>query len=301
MAHESSVHTVVDREKTPPFLIRAFVKINGFHRISLFEDGTLPTTDEHQLFTWRDTTLPELITALRIISPTAEFRHPLARFSFRALFADSVSKGHFSQKDLGQITSRDMLEENLLLTESSENRLHNRTLEELRFVPGDYLSIAVVLPKNVNLGAGPTTGLTIKGSAGVGADANGRWGRGGPTRSDSGWGGAVTHGPPGGLGRGGAHWRARPGIVAPSGRGGGDAGRDDDRPLRRDRDRDREPPPPRIKRESPPPRIKRESPHRVRPPIPERDRDYDYDRSRLRRSRTRSRSRSPRRRGSRYD
>jgi histone deacetylase complex subunit SAP18 len=242
----------------------------------------------------RDTTLPELITALRIISPTAEFRHPLARFSFRALFADSVSKGHFSQKDLGQITSRDMLEENLLLTESSGNRLHNRTLEELRFVPGDYLSIAVVLPKNVNLGAGPTAGLTIKGSAGVGADANGRWGRGpggGPPRSDSGWGGGATQGPPGGLGRGGAHWRARPGIAAPSGRGGGDVGRDDDRPLRRDRDR--EPPPPRIRRESPP--------HRVRPPIPERDRDFDHDRSRPRRSRTRSRSRSPRRRGSRYD
>ena len=35
-----------------PFLVRTFVKIGGFHRIALFEDGTLPTTDEQQLFTW---------------------------------------------------------------------------------------------------------------------------------------------------------------------------------------------------------------------------------------------------------
>ncbi|KAF8592279.1 hypothetical protein K439DRAFT_1626295 [Ramaria rubella] len=300
MANDSSVHTVVDREKTAPFLIRAFVKINGFHRISLFEDGTLPTTDEHQLFTWRDATLPELITTLRIISPTAEFRHPLARFSFRALFADSVSKGHFSQKDIGQIAARDMLDGSMLITESNDNKVHNRTLEELRFVPGDYLSIAVVLPKNVNLGAGPAASLTIKGSAAAAVDANGKWSRGGPGasggRGDGGWGGGLAQGPPGGLGRGGAHWRARPGIVAPSGRGaGGDDDRpprrDDDRPLRRDRDRD--PGPPRARRDSPPPR--------VRPPIPERDRDRDFDRARPRRSRTRSRSRSPRRRGSRYD
>lgn len=244
----------------------------------------------------RDATLPELITTLRIISPTAEFRHPLARFSFRALFADSVSKGHYSQKDLGQITAREMLDDNTLLTENGENRLHNRTLEELRFVPGDFLSVAVILPKNVSLGSGPAAGLTIKGSAAAGPDTNGRWGRGAPgsgaARGDGGWGGSAAPGPPGGLGRGGAHWRARPGVAAPSGRGAGDAvGRDDDRPLRRDRDRDREAPPFRPRRDSPP--------HRVRPPIPERDRDFD--RSRPRRSRSHTRSRSPRRRGSRYD
>lgn len=239
----------------------------------------------------RDATLPELITTLRIISPTAEFRHPLARFSFRALFADSVSKGHFSQKDMGQITSRDLLDESTL-NDSSENKLQNRTLEELRFVPGDFLSISVILPKNVNLGAGPISSLTIKGSAGA-ADANGKWGRGPPTgagRGDAGWSGGASAGPPGGLGRGGAHWRARPGVAAPSGRGaGGDAGgKDDERPARRDRDRD--PLPPRARRDSPP--------QRSRPPIPERERDR---RSRRSLSRSRSRSRSPRRRGSRYD
>ena len=40
--------------QTTLFLIRTFVKIGGFHRLTLFEDGTLPTTDEHQIFTWYD-------------------------------------------------------------------------------------------------------------------------------------------------------------------------------------------------------------------------------------------------------
>ena len=38
--------------QTAPFLIRTFVKVGTFHRLSLFEDGTLPTTDEQQIFTW---------------------------------------------------------------------------------------------------------------------------------------------------------------------------------------------------------------------------------------------------------
>ena len=38
--------------QTSPFLVRTFVKIGGFHRLTLFEDGTLPTTDEQQIFTW---------------------------------------------------------------------------------------------------------------------------------------------------------------------------------------------------------------------------------------------------------
>ena len=197
---------------------------------------------------------------------------------------------------MGQVSARDMLDDSMLLTDSSENRLHNRTLEELRFVPGDYLSVAVVLPKNINLGAGPTAGLTIKGSAtAVSADANGKWGRAGSIigtgRGDSGWGGNLAPGPPGGLGRGGAHWRARPGIAPPSGRGvGGDlGGRDDERVPRRDRDRERDPLPPRARRG--------DSPARTRPPVPERDRDRDRPRPR----RSRSRSWSPRRRTSRYD
>jgi histone deacetylase complex subunit SAP18 len=38
--------------QTAPFLIRAFVKVGSFHRVSQFQDGPLPITDELQIFTW---------------------------------------------------------------------------------------------------------------------------------------------------------------------------------------------------------------------------------------------------------
>lgn len=47
-----SGETVLNHRQTAPFLIRTFVKIGSFHRLTLFEDGMLPTTDEQQLFTW---------------------------------------------------------------------------------------------------------------------------------------------------------------------------------------------------------------------------------------------------------
>jgi hypothetical protein len=47
-----SRRTILTVVQAAPFLVRTFVKIGSFHRLSLFEDGSLPTTDEQQLFTW---------------------------------------------------------------------------------------------------------------------------------------------------------------------------------------------------------------------------------------------------------
>lgn len=48
--------TVVEHQanelQTTPFLIRTFIKIGGFHHISLFEEGKLPVSDEQQIYTW---------------------------------------------------------------------------------------------------------------------------------------------------------------------------------------------------------------------------------------------------------
>ncbi|RDB20181.1 Histone deacetylase complex subunit SAP18 [Hypsizygus marmoreus] len=303
---------IVPREKTAPFLIRTFVKIGSFHRLTLFEDGTLPTTDEQQLFTWKDATLREVLTTLRNTAPLiSEYRHPLARFSFRTVYADSANKGRFSQKDLGMVYSRDILGEPGTLNstaprlredndgearEPSEREREERTLDELRFVPGDYLLIAVLLPKSVTV----PTEIAIKGSAGAGAPATSNgWrsaagappGRGG----DSGWGGSVAPSTGPGAGRGGGHWRGDsnappPGGRGRGGRGGGDFGRD------RDVDRsDRRVPPPR-RSESPPTRGRGGWGARGRG-----GRGGRRSRSRSRsRSRTPSRSRSPPRRR-RYD
>lgn len=76
--------------------------------------------------------------------------------------------------------------------EPSEREKEERTLEELRFVPGDYLLIAVLLPKNVTV----PTEISIKGSAGPGATMSNGWrGTGGTSgRGDGGWGGSLARG-----------------------------------------------------------------------------------------------------------
>ncbi|KAI0065857.1 hypothetical protein BV25DRAFT_1868581 [Artomyces pyxidatus] len=286
---------IVDREKTAPFLIRAFVKVGGFHRLAQFQEGPIPVADEQQIFTWKDATLLEVLTTLRVTGPqTPEYRHPLARYSFRAVYADAANRGSFAQKDLGIVYSRDILGEPGTLDttaprllqdtdddqSSTERQKEARTLEELRFVPGDYLCIAVLLPKNVPLAAGPpgTTGeLSIKGSAP--AVPNG-WRTAGPT--SVGRGGASGGGPGPGVGRGGGHWRGESNAPSSAVRGRGGRGETGGRDRDADRLRDdRRPPPPR-RGDSPPPRSGGWG---------ERGRGFKD-----RRSRSRSRSRSPPRR-----
>ncbi|KAK7453565.1 hypothetical protein VKT23_001449 [Stygiomarasmius scandens] len=284
---------IIDREKTAPFLIRTFIKIGAFHRLSLFEDGTLPTTDEQQIFTWKDATLRELLTTIRNTSPTTpEYRHPLARFSFRIVYADPGNKGRFAQKDLGIVYSRDILGEPGTLEttaprlledrddfnkegrELTEREKEERTLDELRFVPGDYLCVAVLLPKNVNV----PSELSIRGS-GSAAPSNGWRAGAGPSGPSSGPGSGL------GRGAGSGHWRGGSDGPSAPGRGRGRGGRDrGDGDLDRDRDRgDRRVPPPRRGDGSPPSR-------------------GGWGRGGGGRQTSRSRSRTPpRRRGSRYD
>jgi len=300
----------VDREKTAPFLIRTFVKIGGFHRPAVFEEGSIPTADELQIFTWKDATLKEVLTTLRCTAPASlEYRHPLARYSFKALFADPTQKGAFTTKDLGMVYSRDILGEPGSLVantgedgkpldptpEEEEKARLEKTLEDLRFVPGDYLLMGIMLPKTLPPAAtGGASGLAIKGSSGLGTNGapSGKWARG----TDAGWNAPPSQAP--GFGRGGGggggHWRGRPGGAPPTGRG----------------DKDLRPPLPR--RDSPPPvrdrdRIRGDRDRdRDRPRERERDRFARDRRSRSppRRSRSRSplrRSRSPPPRRRRYD
>jgi histone deacetylase complex subunit SAP18 len=186
--------------------------------------------------------------------------------------------------------------------EKSEREREERTLDELRFVPGDYMCVAVLLPKNVNVVTGERErDITIKGSAaGAGGPPTNGWrtgASGGGARGDGGWGGSVapiSAGAP--TGRGGGHWRGGSDIPLPISRGtgrgrgvGGDfAGRDRDYDSRMDSrgDRDRRVPPPR--RDSPPhrggggrdrdrggPRGGRRSPSRSRSRTPPRRKRYD--------------------------
>ena len=133
----------------------------------------------------KDATLHEVLTTLRSVGPqTPEYRHPLARYSFRAVYADATNRGAFTTKELGTVYSRDILGEPGSLGRPASRLLadtepeptatseSDRTLGELRFVPGDYLCVMVTLPKGVTVGSGPGGELSIKGSA-VGPAANG--------------------------------------------------------------------------------------------------------------------------------
>jgi histone deacetylase complex subunit SAP18 len=241
-----------------------------------------------------------VLTTLRVAASSPELRHPLARYSFRAIYADSANRGRFSSKDLGIVYSRDILGEPgslqqpapRLVTDDGPEGLFEkgrdeRTLDELRFVPGDYLCVAVLLPKNITVPTGTTGELAIKGTAAPVGAAPGGWKNAGGSggRADAGWGGAL--GAARGTGRGGGgHWRG--GSDAPparsvrggAGRGGvapdiGRRDRDHDVYQPRDDDRgDRRIPPPR--RALTPPRRGRgrggRSRSRSRSPPPRRDR-----------------------------
>ena len=294
--------------------MRTFIKVGAFHRLAQFEDGAVPTAEEQQIFTWcawvlssnptcrltssyrKDATLREVLTTLRSTAPpSTEYRHPLARYSFRAIYADSANRGRIVQKDLGMVYSRDILGEPGTLAAPAPRLLadaeaadEERTLDELRFVPGDYMCVMVHLPKNVAVAPAE---LSIKGSGAAAASAatgpgfaNG-WKRDGG-RADGGWSGSLGGGA-GGAGRGGGHWRGESSAPAPVPRGARGSGRGRADAGDRDRDRDRRGPPPR--RESPPRRGGGWG-------------DRDRERERGGRGRSISRSRSPgRRRNSRYD
>src|SRR5882762_39775 len=101
--------------------------------------------------TRKDATLREVLSTLRNTAPhVAEYKHPLAKFSFRTVYADPSNKGRYSQKDMGMVYSRDILGEpgslntpapRLLLDAEplGERERNERNLEELRFIPGDFL------------------------------------------------------------------------------------------------------------------------------------------------------------------
>jgi histone deacetylase complex subunit SAP18 len=268
-------------------------------------------TQNYTHFYRKDATLREILTTLRSSAPkTPEYRHPLARYSFRSIYfdphsasrqnRDSRSSGSYSSKELGIVYSRDILGDpgsvasgiarRLMQDEEPEGSSDGqKTLEDLKFVPGDLLSIAVLLPKNVSVTVGPTGDVGVKGTPTeftTSGPANGWKSGSGPGRDkdrDAGWSGQPGRGS-------GGHWRGESNGPSPAfgarGRGGG-LGRGRDRDREKDREDDyRRVPPPRRDRDSPPPR---------------RGARGGWDRGGGRRRSRDSRSRSPPRRNPRYD
>ncbi|GAA6041770.1 hypothetical protein JCM8097_008325 [Rhodosporidiobolus ruineniae] len=282
----------VDREKTCPSLLRVFVKPNAHHPDTDFSTTSLPTQDEHQLYTWRDTTLREILLLLRDAAPALRAA-PLARYSLRLVFWDA-DHDRFTSEELAVIAAKDLLTPPGSSAAAASRGVYtnprlDRTLADAKFVVGDLLDVAYLgasvevapaVPPPGPVGFGnqyaapphlrggpppPQFGLGRGGFAGAPGGP-----RGGPAggRRDDTWAPVPLRGGPGGP---------------PRGRGGF-AGRAHDQGWGRrasGAERDSRPPPPRRRdsrslspgRDQP----RRRSPSRSRSPPPQPRRDQRED------------------------
>ena len=150
--------SVIDRSKICPMLLRMFCRLHGHHSLGEFGEGKTPIDDELIVYTWRDASLAELAGLIMETEAdeappppaaaeeessdqqqqsTGQLRRKDARFSFRLIYQDSRS-GHFMSRDLG------------IVYNARATRDDQRTLGELRFLPGDYIDVAILFgPKSI--------------------------------------------------------------------------------------------------------------------------------------------------------
>lgn len=123
----------IDRQATTPFLIRIFSSHGGFHRADEFDVHSQPR-NEINLYSWKDATLGELTTLLtkELVgdsdSPVSSFK-----FGYRLIYGDNA-RGRFLTRDIGTVQV------------SHESRDSQKSLQESRFVVGDWIDIAVLQP-----------------------------------------------------------------------------------------------------------------------------------------------------------
>lgn len=121
-------HGDVDRTKTCPFLLRIYVKVNGYHKTEEFNPRErVPTSDETQIHTWKDATLREITTLIKEV-------HPEARNKSAVLKYNLVYPNHHGEnviKRIGVVKSFYTGEDD------------DSTLDSLGLHIGDYLDIAL--------------------------------------------------------------------------------------------------------------------------------------------------------------
>lgn len=159
----------VDRVKTCPSLLRVFVKAGSHHADSEFSTNQLPTRDEHQVYTWRDSTVREILNLVRDADPALRATTlPLARFSVRVVYWDANANRYTSQ-EVAVVQNRDLLQPPAGAhrqgpSPGSTNPRLDRTLADAKLVVGDFLDIAYIAPDPVISAAappmaGPSAGL----------------------------------------------------------------------------------------------------------------------------------------------
>ena len=122
----------VDREKICPFLLRVFLSKGKHHPPGAFGRGKEPVGSEFQIYTWRDATLGELARLVRNVHKGARLS---PRLSFELISPDR--RGNMVARAVGIVGAS---------SQTSESR---RSLDELRFITGDYLDVAMLDSKCV--------------------------------------------------------------------------------------------------------------------------------------------------------
>ncbi|KAK3152011.1 hypothetical protein QOZ80_2BG0153190 [Eleusine coracana subsp. coracana] len=118
----------IDREKTCPLLLRVFTRVAGHHDKEEFAVRGKEPKDEVQIYTWKDATLRELTDLVKEVALPARRRN--ARLSFAFVYPDK--NGRFVVRPVGS-------------TFAFGGRGDDaKTLAELGFQIGDYLSVAIL-------------------------------------------------------------------------------------------------------------------------------------------------------------
>jgi hypothetical protein len=121
--------TKIDREKTCPFLLRAFFTLDEFHQADAFTLEQLPVEDEIHLYTWKDATLRELMYLVQEIRPDIQEKSD-ARLNFRIVYLDQI-RDRYATRDLGSVHC------------TKRGPDDQRTLAQMNFLPGEYLDICL--------------------------------------------------------------------------------------------------------------------------------------------------------------
>ncbi|KAL4427142.1 hypothetical protein ABPG77_001146 [Micractinium sp. CCAP 211/92] len=117
----------IDREKVCPLLLRVFPRLGAHHQLEDFARRRDEPKDEVQIYTWMDATLRELSDLVKEVQPAA--RRPMARLSFAFVYPDR--RGRNVMRQVGQVHSTRLGGDD------------SKTLKELNFQTGDFLSVAI--------------------------------------------------------------------------------------------------------------------------------------------------------------
>ncbi|KAJ3029096.1 UNVERIFIED_CONTAM: hypothetical protein HDU68_000135 [Siphonaria sp. JEL0065] len=179
--------TIIDRTKEGPFLIKVVVRV-GSHKDPK-EAANATGDDIVYLHTWKDATLREIACLLSPSKP--DLKDPEARLSFKAIFLDPVASSSALPTRRGGESRRDQRRQPPPPSSSSSNAAYkakelgqfsnssrrtmtdeSRTLEDVKFIVGDVLEIAIVKGFSIVGASSSSNSAAANVSTGGGSSSN---------------------------------------------------------------------------------------------------------------------------------